>query len=121
MNELNGGSAVFKGLLTTSWQSLILGAVADSSEFFSLAFLREVEPFSPFRFGFLRARKSSLAGVQGLYGKLFSALSRSARDRDHGLPPAENWASPNRELTDGMPVRLSGETIMPQYDAPKRR
>jgi hypothetical protein len=87
MNELSGGSAVYNELLTTSWRSLILGAVADSSEFFSTAFLRKAEPFNPFRFGFLRARKSRLAGMQGVYSKLFSALSSTGRDFDHGLPP----------------------------------
>jgi hypothetical protein len=104
MNELSGGSAVYKQLLTTSWRSLILGAVADSSEFFSIAFLRKVEPFNPFRFGFLRARKSRLAGMQGVYGKLFSTLSGSGRDFDHGL---------HRAVSDGMPAAVSGEFFLP--------
>ena len=119
MNDLRG-SDVFKELLTTSWRSLILGAVADSSEFFSVAFLRVVEPFFPFRFGFLRARKSRLAGMQGLYGRLFNALSKAGPDFDHGLPPAGNWASPYREISNGMPAGVTHETITYQYDAPKR-
>lgn len=94
MNELSGGSAAFKELLMTSWRSLIFGAVADSHEFFSEAFLDSVEPFSPFRFGFLRERKSRLAGRQGLYARLFNALSRSRRNYGHDLPDPEEWALP---------------------------
>jgi hypothetical protein len=69
-----------------SWRSLILGAVADSCEFFSATFLREAEQFSPFRFGFLHTRKDRLASRQGLYAKLFAALLESNQDFDYGLP-----------------------------------
>jgi hypothetical protein len=92
MNELESGSPVFKELLMTSWRSLVFGAVAESSEFFSRDFLRKVESFSPFRFGFLRARKSKLADSEGLYGRLFSALSKSGGDFHNGLPRPEDWA-----------------------------
>lgn len=74
MEELPAGSRVFKDLLATSWRSLIIGAVADSREFFSAVFLREAEPYSPFGFDFLRTRKDRLASRQGLHTKLFSAL-----------------------------------------------
>jgi len=80
MGELPEGTAGFKELLAMSWRSLIVGAVADSCEFFSPAFLREVEHLSPFRFDFLRIRKDRMASQQGLYTKLFSALLESNED-----------------------------------------
>ncbi len=93
MNELPGGTPVFKSLLTMSWKSLIIGAVADSREFFSPAFLREAEQFSPFGFDFLRSRKSRLASRQGLHAKLFGALLESRKDSEDGLPSPVTWAN----------------------------
>jgi hypothetical protein len=92
MAELPGGSAAFKGLLAMSWKSLIVGAVADSHEYFSAPFLREAEPFSPFGFDFLRARKDRLASRQGMHAKLFGALLGSQRDFNDGLPAPREWA-----------------------------
>jgi hypothetical protein len=86
MEELPGGTPAFKALLKISWRSLIIGAVADSCEFFSAAFLREAEQFSPFRFEFLRTRKEDLSSRQGLYAKLFTAFLESKQDFDYGLP-----------------------------------
>jgi hypothetical protein len=86
MGELAGGTAVFKELLAMSWRSLIIGAVADSREYFSPAFLREAEPFSPFGFDFLKARKDRVASRQGLHAKLFGALLESRPEVDDGLP-----------------------------------
>lgn len=74
MDSLANGTAMLKGLLRMSWRSLILMAVAESHESFSPAFLAEAEPFSPFRFGFLRERRERLAGRQGLYAMLFDAF-----------------------------------------------
>ena len=86
MGELPQGTAVFKELLEMSWRSLIIGAVAESREYFSEAFLREAEQFSPFGFDFLRTRKDRLASRQGLHARLFGALLESGRDFDDGLP-----------------------------------
>ena len=80
MEELPGGTTVFKELLAMSWRSLIIGAVADSHEFFSTAFLREAEQYSPFGFDFLRTRKDRLASRQGLHARLFGALLESSQD-----------------------------------------
>jgi hypothetical protein len=96
MGELPEGTAVFKGLLAMSWRSLIIGAVADSCQFFSPAFLREAEQFSPFRFDFLRTRKDRIASRQGLYAKLFGALLESKEDFD-SLPSPIMWD--NRRMT----------------------
>jgi hypothetical protein len=82
MDHLPGGTAVFKALLRMSWKSLIIGAVADSREFFSAAFVREAEQFSPFRFEFLRSRKERISSRKGLYTKLFGALLESNQSLD---------------------------------------
>jgi hypothetical protein len=93
MQDLPQGTAVFKELLAMSWRSLIIGAVADSREYFSQAFLREAEPFSPFGFDFLQARKDRLASRQGLHAKLFSALLESGKGFEDNLPSPDEWAN----------------------------
>ncbi len=108
MEELRGGGAAFKNLLTMSWRSLIVTAVADSREFFSAAFLREAERHSPFRFDFLRTRKERLAARQGLYARLFGALLTGGQDSYDGLPsPADlGRLAPDGFLgVQGVPVR----------------
>ncbi|HEX4230311.1 MAG TPA: hypothetical protein VHZ07_16665 [Bryobacteraceae bacterium] len=101
MDELPQGEAAFKGLLKMSWRSLIVAAVADSHKFFSAAFLREAERFSPFRFEFLRARKARLSSRQGVYTRLFGTLLDSSRVSIDGLPsphqPADWAAEPDFE------------------------
>jgi hypothetical protein len=57
-----------------SWRSLILAAVAKAPEFFSPAFLRELERSSPLRFAFLQARHRKLASRRGLFAAVFNAL-----------------------------------------------
>jgi hypothetical protein len=74
MDDLPNGTEMLKNLLRMSWRSLIIGAVADSHEFFSSGFLDEMERCSPFRFGFLRARRERLTTRQGLYAVLFDAF-----------------------------------------------
>ena len=87
MDELPYGSAMLKDLLRTSWRSLIVGAVADSHEFFTPAFLRATEQSSPFRFEFLRARRKHLASREGLYATLFEAFLEAPEDDDLELSP----------------------------------
>jgi hypothetical protein len=62
-----------------SWRSLIVAAVANAPEFFSPAFLRELERSSPFRFAFLRARHRKLASRSGLFPAVFNALIEETR------------------------------------------
>jgi hypothetical protein len=71
MNRLPHGSACLKALLHMSWRSLILAAVADAHQFFSPEFQARAEGCSPFRFGFLRERRTRLADSRGLYSVLF--------------------------------------------------
>ena len=82
MDELPSGSGMLKELLRTSWRSLIVGAVADSHEFFSPEFVRATEQSSPFRFEFLRARRKQLASREGLYATLFEAFLEAPEDDD---------------------------------------
>jgi hypothetical protein len=86
MDGLPNGSAMLKDLLRMSWRSLIVGAVADSHEFFTREFLAETERSSPFRFGFLRARRKRMTSRQGLFRTLFDAFLEAPEDEDDGLP-----------------------------------
>lgn len=74
MDTLPNGTSVLKELLRMSWRSLIIGAIADSHEFFTPEFLKEAERCSPFRFAFLRSRHRRLSGRRGLYAVLFDAF-----------------------------------------------
>ncbi|MDP9051224.1 MAG: hypothetical protein M3O31_10980 [Acidobacteriota bacterium] len=82
MDGLAHGSAMLKDLLRMSWRSLIVGAVADSHEFFSRDFVAEIEQSSAFRFEFLRARRKRLASREGLYAVLFDAFLEAPDDDD---------------------------------------
>jgi hypothetical protein len=68
-------------------------AVADAQSFFSRAFLAELEPSSPFRFDFLRARNEKLTGRQALYATLFDAFIEAGADDRSDLPmPRESFS-----------------------------
>ena len=70
-----------------SWRSLILMAVAQAHEYFTPAFLAQMEPWSPFRFAFLRKRRERLQEDRGLFGQLFEIVTRSEdRSGFDGLP-----------------------------------
>lgn len=96
MEGLPNGSGMLKRLLKMSWHSLIIRAVADSEEYFSKAFVREAERFSPFRFDFLRRRQARVAAQQGLYGMMFEAFIEDDVQCVGTLPAPhhrENWTS----------------------------
>jgi hypothetical protein len=99
MDHLPNGTQGFKKLLKMSWRSLIIGAVANSHEFFSPAFIEQAEHWSPFRFAFLRARNERLTSRQGLYATLFEAFLESP-ESDYGELPLPD----DRELAT---VRLA--------------
>jgi hypothetical protein len=69
-----------------SWRSLIVGAVADSHEFFTPEFLQETERSSPFRFAFQRARRQRLTSRQGLFATLFDAFLEAPDDEIEEIP-----------------------------------
>ena len=89
MDRLPHGTEMLKDLLRTSWRSLIIGAVAESHEFFSPGFIDEVEDCSPFRFAFLRTRHEKLSRRPGLYAALFDAFLEAPEEEDGGLPVPE--------------------------------
>jgi len=80
MESLPHGDAKLRHLLRMSWRSLILGAVAESHQHFTPAFLAETEQSSHFRFAFLRARRERLAASHGLYASLFDLFLEPERD-----------------------------------------
>jgi hypothetical protein len=86
MDALPHGTRVHKDLLRMSWRSLVLMAVAQAQEHFSPALIDALEPFSPFRFAFLRARRKKLDGKSGLFEKLFQLLLAGGEATPSGLP-----------------------------------
>ena len=82
LNTFPGGTATLKDLLRMSWRSLIIAAVANVPEFFSSAFLRDLERSSPFRFSFLRARNRKLAARGGLYSAVFNTMIDEPESED---------------------------------------
>jgi hypothetical protein len=101
MDTLPDGSKMLKELLKMSWRSLIIGAIAESNEFFTPGFLDEAERCSPFRFAFLRARHERLASRQGLYAILFDAFLEPPGGHDRELPLPQDrrfsWVSADGE------------------------
>lgn len=89
MDDLPNGTAMLRELLRMSWRSLIIGAIAESHEFFSPKFIDEAERCSPFRYGFLRARNKKLASRQGLYATLFDAFLEAPEDGEDENPLPE--------------------------------
>src|SRR5579875_3658230 len=73
----NERQLILKALLKMSWRSLVVGAIAESSKFFSKEFLAHAERASPFRFSFLREKRERLGGRCGLYTSLFEILLRA--------------------------------------------
>lgn len=108
MDRLPDGSAALKGLLRMSWRSLILMAVAEVQEFFSPAFLKELEPSSPFRFDFQRARRERLTGRKGLFAVLFDAFLEAGEGDMNGLPLAEGRLG---EWTESEPGVFAGTMV----------
>ena len=91
MDGLPNGDAFLKDLLRMSWRSLIYMAVANAPEFFTPAFLAEIEPCSQFRFHFLRAKRKRFNGRRGLYRTIFDAFMEAGEDDSRDLPEPETW------------------------------
>lgn len=85
MDALPHGSPMLKDLLRMSWRSLILMAVAVAQPLFTREFVARLEPFSAFRFEFLRERNSNLAAREALYVTLFDAFVESSPNRPVAL------------------------------------
>ncbi|MGP8174558.1 MAG: hypothetical protein ACLP7O_08430 [Terracidiphilus sp.] len=102
IDRLPNGPAMLKNLLRMSWRSLILMAVAGAQEFFTPAFLDELEPGSSFHFDFLRARNKRLAGRQGLYAVLFDAFLEAGEGGNDGLPLPAGRTESSLEAEDDL-------------------
>ena len=102
MDHLPHGTEMLKNLLRMSWRSLIVGAIANSHEFFSPRFLDEAERWSPFGFEFLRARNERLTSRQGLYAILFEALLEPREGDDGELPLPQNRNASHREAAESL-------------------
>ena len=89
LDRFPAGAAILKDLLRMSWRSLIVAAVANAPEFFSPAFLCELECSSPFRFSFLQARHKKLTSRRGLYAAVFNALIETP-DCTESLPTQDD-------------------------------
>ena len=92
MDALPQGSATHKDLLRMSWRSLILMAVAQAHAYCTPAFLARVEPWSPFRFAFLRKRRDKLQGERGLLERLFEIVMNSKGHQATPFAVPENAA-----------------------------
>ena len=105
MDDLPHGNEMLRELLRMSWRSLIIGAIAESHEFFTPEFLQEAERCSPFRYEFLRARNKKLASRQGLYTTLFNVFLEAPDDSESNLPlpiyPRVPWVEWEAILAQG--------------------
>jgi hypothetical protein len=97
--EVCGDTSLYphKALLRMSWRSLILMAVGQADAYFTPAFLRRMEPCSPFRFAFLRKRREKLQRDRGLFQRLFEIVLNSEDQNAAALPLPEMAASSARE------------------------
>jgi hypothetical protein len=98
MDNLPHGNQTLKDLLKMSWRSLIIGAVANSYQYFTPSFLEEAERCSPFRFSFLRARRKRLTSRQGLYRVLFDAFLEAPDDDGSEFPLPDGRGASGFEL-----------------------
>jgi hypothetical protein len=110
-DALPHGDPALKRLLRMSWHSLILMAVARSHRYFTPAFLAEVEPASPFRFQFLRARHKRLSGRRGLLRILFESFLHSAEADLTDLPCPETWLESSAASNCLPPIRVPSRAL----------
>jgi hypothetical protein len=109
MNELPHGTPIFKELLSMSSRSLIIGAVAESYQFFTPGFLEEAERCSSFRFAFLRERQKRLTSRQGLYAVLFDVFLETSDgdDSELRLPANRRLFCPEANAVENADVEVA--------------
>jgi hypothetical protein len=94
MQPLANAAEHLKELLRKNSISLLITAAGEYPEFFSNAYLRQLERYSPLRFAFLKSRKQRvarwLAADTSLIDELlhYSFSWRSYRDRRRAKPPS---------------------------------
>ena len=101
--DLDGISAAappaIKELIRTSFFMLLTGAVGEARQFYSVAYVQELERRSPFTFEFLRGRRRRFTRSRGILERLVGALS--AWD----APPEPGRSYARAELYDLAQVR----------------
>ena len=101
MDRLPHGTHSLKQLLRMSWRSLILMAVANARQFFSAAFLAELETCSGFRFDFLRARNQKIDDRGSLFPVIFDAFLEAGDGVASGLPQFRGCVAHDAGCTAG--------------------
>ncbi|MDQ2776715.1 MAG: hypothetical protein M3Y57_17620 [Acidobacteriota bacterium] len=96
--NLAGGSGILKQLLTASSRSLLIRSVACLAEYYADGYARELEAYSPFRFGFLRSRERQFSKRQRAMRQLFEMVAG-------GIAIAQN-SNPVHVDRDGLLARL---------------
>lgn len=76
MDSLSKGEPVLKQLLKKSSQLLLIRSAAGADALYTARYLEELQPYSPFRFDFLRRRECDLAARKREYAVLFEDLIR---------------------------------------------
>jgi hypothetical protein len=92
MDRLPHGTPTLKRLLSMSWRSLILMAVANAHKFCSAAFVAELEGCCGFRFDFLRARNQKLDDRESLFPRIFEAFLEAGDGGRDGVTPCSESA-----------------------------
>ncbi len=72
--QLPNGSETLQRLLTRSSRTLVIRSAASAPELYSVAYLGEMENYSPFRFGFLRNREQRFFRTTRSYARIFDLL-----------------------------------------------
>ncbi len=79
MGQLEKADAL-KDLIRSSSHSVLIRAAGEAGEFYSPAYLAELEQYSPFRFETLRERKAPLARRGSMLARLFEAYFATEED-----------------------------------------
>jgi hypothetical protein len=88
-----------KELIRTSFFMLLTGAVGEGRQFYSAAYVRELERRSPFTFEFLQSRRRRFTRSRGILERLAGALSAC------DAPPEPSRSYARAELCDLAQVR----------------
>ena len=75
MHDLAGSRALaLRQMIARSCLSFLVRSAGETGEFYSPAYIAEIETLSPFRFGFLNDRRQRFARHSGLLARLFEAF-----------------------------------------------
>src|ERR1019366_2125353 len=75
LDGIGAAAPAIKELIRTSFFMLLTGAVGEARQFYSAAYVRELETRSPFTFEFLRRRRTRFSRKRGILERLVGAVS----------------------------------------------